>query len=132
MTNITSFESRLNDRTSDVILNSLNRMHDAKISGAMSPDELSKIIVLEGNLFASRIKQGKTTLDEIESAESFITGFLGKNKDNYFNNKHVDLDKSARIFLEGDFVALEELDRKNKFTQSIYDEESYKSSFKRL
>lgn len=132
MTNITSFESRLNDRTSDVILNSLNRMYDAKLSGVMSPDELSKIVVLEGNLFANNISRGKVTQDEIESTESFITGFLEENKDNYFNNKHVDLDKSARMFLEGDFVALEELERRSKFTQSVFDEESYKSNFKRL
>lgn len=127
MTNIIDFESRLKDRTPNVILNSLNRMHDAKISGAMIPDELSKILVLSGNLFANKIVQGKVSQDEIESEESFVTGFLGKNKDNYFNNKHVDLDKAARIILEGNFVALEKLERKNKFTQSLYEEEDYEN-----
>lgn len=127
MTNIIDFESRLKDRTPNVILNSLNRMHDAKISGVMIPDELSKILVLSGNLFANKIVQGKVSQDEIESEESFVTGFLGKNKDNYFNNKHVDLDKAARIILEGNFVALEKLERKNKFTQSLYEEEDYEN-----
>jgi len=125
MTNIINFESRLKDRTSDTFLNSLNRMHDAKISGAMSPDELSKILVLGGNLLANKIVQGKISQDEIESAETIITGFLGKNRDNYFSNKHVDLDKAARIILEGNFVALEKLERKNKFTQSMFEEEDY-------
>ena len=125
MTNIINFESRLKSRYSDEIFEILNQMHDAKISGVLVPDQLSKELVLVGNVFANKIVQGKVSQDEIESAESFVTGFLGKNKDNYFNNRHVDLDKSARIFLEGNFVALEKLERKNKFTQSIFEEEDY-------
>ena len=106
MTNIINFESRLKSRYSDEIFEILNQMHDAKISGVLVPDQLSKELVLVGNVFANKIVQGKVSQDEIESAESFVTGFLGKNKDNYFNNRHVDLDKSARIFLDGNFVAL--------------------------
>lgn len=125
MTNIINFESRLKGRQSDEIFEILNQMHDAKNSGVLSPDQLSKVIVLEGNLFANKIRQGRVSQDEIESAEAFVTGFIGKNRNNYFNNKHVDLDKSAKIFLEGNFVALEELSRKNKFTKSVFEEEDY-------
>ncbi len=132
MTSIVNFEDRLNDRVSNVILESLNRMHDAKQNGVLGPDELSKIIVLEGDLFANKIKQGRVTFDEIESAETFVTGFVGPNKDKYFSYNHADLDKASKAFLEGTFFAREELERRQRSTIQREEEINYRDGFKRL
>lgn len=136
MTSIMNFEDEIKrrsiDRPSDIILNSINRLYDAKLSGALNSDELSKIIVLEGDLFANRIKQGKVSIDEIESAEAFITGFARKGKDNYFSFKHSDLDRAAKIFLEGDYVALEELNKRTSLSSPVFDSESYSKGFKKI
>lgn len=132
MTSIVNFERKLNDRMSNVILDSLNRMNDAKLSGAMSPDEFSKIIVLVGNLFANKIKQGKVESDQVDSFESFLTGFMGPNKDKYFDYPHIDLDKATNMVLQGNSFALSELERRKEFSNPVIQEEKYTAGFKRL
>lgn len=132
MTSIVNFEENLKDRKSNVILESLNRFHDAKISGAIRPDELSKIIVLVGDLFANKISKGEVSKEEIDETESFISQFTGENKDSYFDINHADLDKSSKMFLEGDFFALEKYQERLKNSSPLFDEESYSSGFKRL
>ena len=130
MTSIINFEERMKstDRTSDVVLNSLNRLYEAKLNGVLDKDEFSKIIVLTGNMFANKIKQGKITNDEIDQVESYIIG-LDKH---YFSNAHDDLDKASKIFLEGDYVALESLNTRKLSAQPIFSEEEYNKGFTKL
>ena len=88
-------------------------MHDAKLSGALRADEFSKTIIYISDLFANKIKQGKLNDEEIESAETYLTGFVGENKDKYFSLQHDDLDRAAKIFLEGNAIALETIQERN-------------------
>ena len=67
------------------IFNSLNRLNDAKQSGSLQDTELSSLIISIGDVFANKIKQGKVTEEEIESANLHLSGFTGKNKDKYFS-----------------------------------------------
>lgn len=130
MTSIVNFEERMKstDRTSDVILNSLNRIYEAKLNGALETDELSKIIVLTGNLFASKIKQGKVSNDEIEQTEAFITDL----NQVYFSYEHTDLDKASKIFLEGDYAALDYANSRSLYAQPVKSASEYESGFIKL
>lgn len=129
MTSIVNFEGRLNDRVSNVILESLNRMPDAKQNGVLGPYELSDIIVLEGDLFANKIRQGKVSVDEQESAEAFVIGF---NSDKYFEYHHKGMNRAGKAFLEGDFFAREDHERMHRSTIQREEEISYRNGFKRL
>ena len=110
---INTFDVKANSRKSDVVFDSLNRLHDAKLSGALKSDELSKIIIYIGDLFANKIKQAKLTEDQIESAETYLTGFVGTNKDKYFSLQHDYLDRAAKIFLEGNAIAIETIQERS-------------------
>ena len=124
--------SIVNDRTSDVILNSLNRLYDAKLSGALNEEELSKLIVLVGDLFANKINQGSVSNDEIESIESFLSGFTKANKDNYFNFNHKDLDRASKMFIEGVYVASSELEQKRELSSPVLDSDSYSRTYRKV
>lgn len=58
--------SIVKERPSNIILESLNRMNDAKLNGALTSDELSKIIALEGSLFANLVRRGLKTEGQSE------------------------------------------------------------------
>ena len=64
--------SIVTDRPSDIILKSLNRMNEAKLNGALTKDELSKIIMLEGSLFANLVSKGLKTEEEVEDFDSGV------------------------------------------------------------
>ena len=68
----------------DVILDSLNRFHDAKLSGGLKEEELSNIIIPTGDVFANKVKKGKVNDETIESYKLLLSQFLGPNKDKYF------------------------------------------------
>ncbi len=99
-------------RVSDVILESLNRFHEAKNTGALNRNELSELIIKIGDLFANKVKQGKVSSEDIENVESFLYGFDGKNASNYFSIEHSNLDVAKRTFEEGVDFALQELQDK--------------------
>lgn len=90
MTSIVNFEERIKSTgtISETILESLNRIHDAKLSGALREDELSKIITLEGKLFANQVSKGLRTEEAVEDFEKEIPN----GKYNYFAFPHKDLD----------------------------------------
>ena len=66
---INTFDVKASERKSDAIFSSLNRLHNAKQSGALMRDEFSKILVSVGDLFANKIKQGKVAEEEILSED---------------------------------------------------------------
>lgn len=129
---IDTYDVKAKNRPSDVILDSINRLHDAKLSGALKEDELSSIIINIGDMFANKIKQGKVSNDDIESFEVHISGFTGENKDNYFAHSHADLDRSTKIVFESIDFAKDELDQRKQYSQPVMDAESYTKSFKKL
>lgn len=128
MSSILNYNDQVKDRPSNVIFTSVNRLYDAKLSGALKSTELSEIIIGLGDLFANKIKQGKVTLDEIESAESFLTQFATDNKDVYFSYKHEDLSRAAKTFLEGDDFALEKAEERNMSSKNVFEFENYGKS----
>ena len=119
-------------RKSDDIFNSLNRLNDAKQSGSLQDTELSSLIISVGDVFANKIKQGKVTEEEIESANLHLSGFTGKNKDKYFSYPHRDLDRAAKSFIEGAYMAEEELNERMGYAQPVMDAESYEKTFRKL
>ena len=109
---IVNFEEKIKERPSDAILNYLNHFSNAKKNGVEDKDELAKIIILEGTLFANKIQSGEVSIDDIESAEAFITQFARGKKSGYFKKEYDNLDTAAKTFLEGDFVALQLVERR--------------------
>jgi hypothetical protein len=129
---INTFDVRASERKSDVILNSLNRLHDAKQSGALVRDEFSKILVSVGDLFANKIKQGKVREDEIESVEAHLTGFVAENNDKYFSFPHTELDRASKTVLESIDFARQAVEKRNEYAQPVMDAESYERTFRKL
>ena len=129
---INTFDVKASERKSDTIFSSLNRLHDAKLSGALTRDEFSKILVSVGDLFANKIRQGKVTEDEIESVEAYLTGFTGENSDKYFSFPHEDLDRASKTVLESIDFAKQAVDKRNEYAQPVMEADSYERTFKRL
>lgn len=116
-------------RPSDEILNLFNRFSDAKLTGVVNPDELKTLLIKIGDLFANKIKKGEVSIDDIDSAETLIEGFISENKDNYFSHLHSDLDGAAKTFLEGDYVALESIRKRDLQSKPIDD---YSKSLRKI
>ena len=129
---INTFAAKGQNRVSDGIFDSFNRFHEAKLSGALSKDEFSKLLISVGDLFANKIKQGKVSEDEIESLEAHLSGFVGENCDKYFAFPHEDLKMAAKSVLEGNDFALQSVEQRYEAAQPVMEAESYERTFKRL
>ena len=129
---INTFALKGQNRVSDGIFESFNRFHDAKQTGALRRDELSKLLVTVGDLFANKIKQGKVSKEEIESLESHLTGFVGENSDKYFAFPHEDLKMAAKSVLEGNDFALQTVEQRYQAAKPVIEAESYERTFRRL
>ena len=129
---ISTFDIRDKGRMCDVILNSLNGMHDRKAAGALGEDEFSGIIINTGDLIANSIKQGKMNENDIESVEVHLTQFLGDNSDKYFSYPHKDLRRAGKTALESIDFAKDELEKRNQFAQPVMDADSYTKTFRKL
>ena len=99
-------------KQSDIILDSLNRMSDAKLNGALMPNELSKILTLEGSMFANLVSKGLKTKEEVEDFEKEIPN----GKYDCFNFKHENLDTAFQSIKQANTAAL--FDRENLLEQS--------------
>ena len=119
-------------RKSDEIFNSLNRLNIAKQTGGLDDTELSNLIVSIGDVFANKVKQGKVSEDEIESACIHLSGFEGKNGDKYFAFPHKDLDRASKSFIEGVYMAKDEADKRAEYSQPVMEAESYERTFRKL
>ena len=119
-------------RKSDVIFNSLNRIYDAKLSGALKETEFSDILISIGDIFANKVKQGKVSNDEIESYESHLTQFLGENKDKFYNHPHKDLDVAAKASLQSIDLAKTEFDKRSSYASPVIGIGSYEKTFRKL
>ena len=110
---IVNFEEHMKTtgRVSDIIFESLNRLHDAKKSGALKYDELSKIITLEGRIFSNQVSMGDKTEEQVEDFEKEIPN----GKYDCFNFKHEDLDVAYDTIKQANTAAL--FDRENRFSR---------------
>lgn len=117
MTSIVNFEERMKatGRISDTILESLERVHDAKMTGALKEDELSKIITLEGRLFANQVSKGLKTEEQVEDFEKEIPN----GKYPCFNFPHKDLDVAYNVVKQADTVALFDVENLAKKAQPV-------------
>ena len=106
---IVNFEEHMSDRSSNVIFDSLNRLYDAKKSGVLGEDELSKIIILEGKLFSNQVSKGIKNEEDIESFETLLPN------NNYFNANHKNLDVARDTIKQANTVAL--YNRENRFSR---------------
>ena len=127
-----TYDVKAQERISDVILDLLNRLHVAKSSGALKEDEFSKIITNIGDLYASKIKQGKVTSDEIESFESYLTGLDGLNASMYFSFPHKNLDSGAKAALASIDFAKQALEQRSLYARPVTEQNDYENAFRRL
>lgn len=106
---IVNFEENMKttERLSDTVLQLINRMNSAKDTGTLQGDELAKIEILEGKLFANLVRMGKRTEEDAEDFENLMP------KMNLFNNNHNGLDFAYETNKQANAAAL--LDRENRF-----------------
>lgn len=110
--------SIVTDRPSNIILDSLNRINEAKPKDGLAKDELSKLIMLEGSLFANLVRRGLRTEEDIEDFEKEIPN----GKANYFSHKHEELDVAYGTVKQANAAALydrENLTRHSRLSKRI-------------
>jgi len=125
-------KNRSIDRPSDAILKASVRLLEAKRTGAITNNEFADLIVKIGDLYANKIRQGKAILEEVEEVEDYIECLISKNGNNYFSYAHKGLDVAAKKFLEGDFVALQEIEKRKIQSKPLLDEQDYVKGFKKI
>ena len=69
---IVDFDVKSSERLSDTIFDLTNRLYDSALSGVTNPDELAKIVVLEGKIFANQVSTGAKIEADVEAFESEI------------------------------------------------------------
>jgi len=60
------------DSLSNEFFDSLNRIHDAKNSGALQSSEFSKLLILENKFFANMVRKGLKTEEDVETYENHL------------------------------------------------------------
>lgn len=98
---------------SEAILEGSNRIYDAKLSGALQSDELSKELIAEGKLFSNQVEKGIKTEEDVENFEKELPD--GKN--NYFAFSHKGLDVAKSTIKQTNSFALLKAENMNKATQ---------------
>ena len=93
------------DRPSNIILDSLNRIHYGKLTGGLSSNELSEEIIRIGDLISNNIRNGKISNFEILKE---IKGHI-PNK-NYFRFQHKDLEVANKTVSESLEIATSEIE----------------------
>ena len=127
---------RDNLRHTDKIWNSFNKFSAGKQTGGINDTEFSDLLINIGDLFANSIKLGKVNQEEIELYKSYLSQFLGENKDNYFNFSHKGLDRATKTNYESINVASDYLvERNNMYAKPSMTEEErnrYTLGFRKL
>ena len=72
MTSIVNFEERIKGSSTltDEFFTLMNRVHDAKLTGSLKEEELSKLLILENKFFANLVRKGKRTERDVETYEN--------------------------------------------------------------
>lgn len=117
---------------SNKILEEMNRLYHANISGVANPDELGKIIIDLGSLYSNLVRNGRVGENDTNETLNIISCFTDGN--NYFNRNH-NLIVPANTFTEGVYVAAERYRERVEASKPPYDSETYKrkaEGFKKL
>ena len=121
--NMTNLEAQMRgsstSRLSDEIFESLNRLYEAKLTGAAKSQEFPDILIRVGDLCANKVKQGKMTSDVTASIQDLMRSFTGENANNYFSDYHEGLSEAANTFIEGINMALLERERLKKMAEPV-------------
>jgi len=88
---------------SNNILESLNRFHDAKLTGTVTEKEFPEMISKVWMLFVNNLKHGKVSSGEIESMEALLPG---KGANEYFTIKHKGLEEVTATAKKSVYIAL--------------------------
>ena len=74
MTSIVNFEERIkgSGTLTDEFFTLMNRVHDAKLTGSLKEEELSKLLILENKFFANLVRRGQRTEQDVETYENDI------------------------------------------------------------
>lgn len=125
MTSIVNFDEKIRSSSNltDEFFDKLNRLHEAKISGALKEDELSKLLICEGKLFSNLVRKGYKTEKDVESYENNIPS--GEYQIGNYNHKDISVAKST--IKQTNTVALFDAETLNKRTQMV---ESYSKGLK--
>lgn len=126
MTSIVNFEEEFksNENLTNTILKEINRIHDAKLSGALKSDEFAKTIMMESKLFANLIKFGKKSEEDVDSYESLIP-----KSSKYFSINHKYLKEAFDYTKESNTDALMQRENWDKQSQPV---ESYYKGLKKV
>lgn len=117
---------RAENRVSDVIWDSFNRLHDAKFNGALKSTELASLLEKIGSVFANTIKKGKVSEEGIEDFEKELLS------EDCFSIKHDNLNRAKRAIQEGNDFAMQELEQKQEYAKPVLNADSYEKTFKKL
>ena len=83
------------DRPSNIILDSLNRIHYGKLTGGLSKKELSEEIIRIGDLVANSIRNGKIGFEVLEEIKGHVPSSI-----NYFRFPHEGIGVAKKTFVE--------------------------------
>lgn len=101
-----------NERTSNIILDSANRIYFAKQNGSLLPTELADTIIYISNIYANQVKMGiHSTDDEIDS---YLANLPSQSK-GYFNYEHKGLESAYKAAFES--INMASFDRENRFNK---------------
>ena len=98
----------ITNRPSDLLCEYTKLLHQQKLSGVVQNDLFSKILILEGDFLANKVKQGKLSEDEIESVRA-----LFPSNDSYFSIKHENIEKANKTMNESIDMACAYMEERN-------------------
>lgn len=127
MISIVNFEERVKGTgiLTTQFFDSLNRIHDAKISGVLKEDEFSKLLILENKFFANLVRKGLKTEEDVEMYENDMPN----GKTPIGDYPHRDLDVAFSSVKQTDTAALFDAETISKRTQMP---ESYSKGLRKV
>lgn len=105
--------SIVKDRPSEIFFESIERFNIAKSTGALTGDELSKIITLVGNIFSNLVVSKGLKEEDVEKFETLIPD------KNIFNYNHKELEVAKKTVEQANTVALMDQERISRKAQPV-------------
>ena len=122
---IETYDVKENMRESDTVFRLLNHME-----GSSDKQVFPELLEHTTNIFANLIRQGKVDSDKIESYESHISQFAGKNSDKYFIHSHKDLPRATKASLEIITMAEMDLEQRMSYAEPVMSSDSYEKGYR--
>ncbi len=102
------------NRPSDEFLNSYNRLYQAKLTRVLDSNEFSNLIILCGDLYANKIRQGKVSE---EQTDDFIAQLPSPD---YFTYPHSNISRAKNTVVEGVDMALAAVSKRYSIPSQSY------------